>query len=212
MHTSDSHQKTTGQSSDTSRGEDDHSAAVDFPLLRQAMAEFTTAFKLIPTKQPCGRAERIAWRVAQAAADAAQARCEDAYATELLPTILGGQWKRTRKTLKAPSELAGRPEYPLFGHHNLFDHHLVFRRIGGVPGSTAWRNCAAIGLPYEHKEQATKEAAAVVQKYGVGVWTRPDLSAWYPGWTCLVVAAIGLRPEDAARCGFKALGVPGGGR
>lgn len=175
------------------------SGGIDFPRLRQAMTEFEAAFKLIRTTQPGARG----------ASDAARERCFDAYASELLPAILGGAWKHTDKTVTAPGGRASRRPYPLFYHHNLFDHPLVFRRIGGIRGLTTWHNCAVIGLPYGIQAAATEDAASVTEKYGVGVWTRPDLSAWYPNWTCLVVAAIGLKPEEAARFGFTALSKPG---
>ena len=124
----------------------------------------------------------------------------DRYADELLPALLGGEWKHT----------SSGPPLCIPVTSALLDHAEVFRRRG-ARGPTSVANAAFIGQPYGQgagKAQLPSGAealAAQLASQGMGVWTRPDLSAWFPGWTRLVIAARELRREEAERWGFQAL-------
>ncbi len=156
--------------------------------------------------------ERLAWQRAREAAESAYRAVASAYAAELLPALLGGEWRTSDRVLKGRAFLF-RPyrEHAAAGCHALFDHPLHFRRCG-TRGPLTWRNGALLGQPYDVfgkdgalRDMAMADAAEFARRHGVGVWARRDLSAWYPGWTALVVAALDLCPDDAARFGFVAL-------
>lgn len=188
----------------------------DFPAVRAAMAQRIAAFDACRGlgSQPGFKlpTERAAWKRLHDAADAAYDQVLATYASEILPATLGGEWRHTHATLYVPSP--GRPRAYVAGSVGLFDHPLHFRRER-PKGKLTWSNCALIGQPYLSKradgtrdQWSLAEAAALITDYGVGVWARDDLSAWYPGWTTLVLAAKGLRPDAAASFGFTALATP----
>ena len=185
---------------------------IQFPLLHAAMAEFEPAFKAsqaLPSQRPAAPQERWAWRQVQNRESEAQANVVSAYATELLPAILGGSWKQTDSTVWTPSHsLMRTPVYS--DYHEIFDHPVQFRR-SGAKGPSTWKNWVIIGRPYNtfdadgsvnprHRDLAGHLAT----REDVSAWARRDLSAWFPGWTSLVVAARGLHAEDAPKFGFEA--------
>lgn len=135
-----------------------------------------------------------------------------AYAEELLPLVLGGTSRRTSSAIN-PYEPDGR----LFNSRELFDHPLVYRHRG-TRGPLTRRDAAVIGMPYatlddtgEPTDDALR-AARALGAIGIGVWARPDLSAWLPGSTRLVIAAPDLYEPGplaaqarAAEFGFRAI-------
>lgn len=182
----------------------------DFPLLRSSMAERQLAFDAArglgfrPGRdQPIE--ERLAWQQKHNASDAAYRQVRAAYASELLPAILGGEWAETKRSLFV-RQPGTRDDFFLAPHfHDLFDHPLHFRRRG-AKGPLTWKNCVLIGQPYPAEpDQGAEQALALARHFGVGVWRRDDLSAWYPGVTMLVIAAQGLTPQNAQKFGFKPL-------
>jgi hypothetical protein len=122
-------------------------------------------------------------RLSFASFDAAR----NAYSTELLPDIIGGQWRRSERNWSLLKDSSQR----------CFDHGDVFRSRNGK-GPNRWDICAVIAHPY-----ARPEIEDITLPPEVGLWTRPNLSAWYPGHTWLVVAATGLRGRDPAQFGFE---------
>ena len=122
---------------------------IQFPLLHAAMAEFEPAFKAsqaLPSQRPAAPQERWAWRQVQNRESEAQANVVSAYATELLPAILGGSWKQTDSTVWTPSHsLMRTPVYS--DYHEIFDHPVQFRR-SGAKGPSTWKNWVIIGRPY----------------------------------------------------------------
>jgi hypothetical protein len=195
---------------------------VDFPQTRAALEAFASAFSItqkLGGQPPQDRPrERSHWRRLHRETDAARFVVERRYADELLPTVLGGEWQLTKARLSVPSHQ--RYYAHAVADHNrvLFDHPLHFRRRGTV-GSLTWKSGAIVGLPYsvfsDHGHDdvlagARAEATAITETYGAGVWARRDLSALYPGWTALVIAACDL-PDDPERFGFIALAVPPAG-
>lgn len=141
----------------------------------------------------------------------AQEQARHAYAAELLPAILGEAWTVKHRSWNWPGALFTRsPARTPVLFHALFDHPLVFRRVG-ARGPAAWTRCALIGLPYDAltKEGAiapsARDIATALAEQGIPVWVRPDLSCWYPGWTQLTLAAPGLRGLDPAAFGFQAI-------
>lgn len=199
---------------------------VDFPAVRAAMAAREPAFKAGWTAsyqynrlhEPTPEQRREYRRACQASDDAYD-RVVAAYAAELLPAVLGHEWAPTTRSLYATAfhqrlALYRQQSYVAGDCTPLFDHPLHFRRRG-AKGKLTWRNCALIGQPYNMRpgeplpSDAITGAMALAEQYGVGVWVRHDLSAWYPGRTALVVAALGLDPADAPRFGFMAIRRPG---
>jgi hypothetical protein len=194
----------------------------DFPAVRAAMAKHQPAHR---AAQKLGFAmgfdrpqDFVEWdRVGKATA-ATSARVIDAYASELLPAILGGEWQRSHRTLivKTPPLPRGYARATIVAGdwcRTLFDHPLHFHRRGSN-GKLSWANCALIGQPYSSvmgkggilADKGAIQDATSLAAHGVGVWVRRDLSVWSPGGTILVIAAQGLHPEDAASFGFVALG------
>jgi hypothetical protein len=179
-----------------------------FPWVHAAMAVFEPAFKAshaLQSRVAATAQERCASRQTRALASEAQANVVSAYASELLPAILGGSWKQTDSTVWSPG-LMRRPVYS--DYHGIFDHPVQFRRRG-AKGPSTWKNWIILGRPYglfdddgsvnpRHRDLAVHLSA----REDVGVWARADLSAWFPGWTSLVVAARGLRAADAPRFGL----------
>jgi hypothetical protein len=191
---------------------------IDFPQTRAAMAAFEPAFK---ATQGIGwtsrdRPEWLSWRQAHDAERDAEAVVVAAYADEMLPTILGGRWRKTDSAITvAGGGRLGSVEWPYSQHHILFDHHLHFRLVG-AKCPTTWRNAVIFGRPYNHildveclaSEQAARHAQHLAERFGVGVWVRENLSAWFPGSTALVIAGRGLSADRAPQFGFRALAAP----
>jgi hypothetical protein len=73
----------------------------------------------------------------------------------------------------------------------LFDHPQVIRRAGDRRKPTG-ENAVMVGEPYPSRLLRIDAAR--------GAWVHPELSAHYPGWTVLVLAAEGLEP--AVKFGF----------
>ena len=185
-----------------------------FIQITAAMADFIPKFEAYhgscEPERTAPLKERLEWRYKQEDSKAAQRVVVAAYASELLPAILGGAWRRTESAVREPTGLRyyGRPIYS--DYYTLFDHPLHFRRAG-TKGMATWTNAVVVGRPYNifkdgnPRDEAVRHAESLVEKHHVGVWARPDLSAWYPGSTALVIAGKGLRAEDADRFGFVAL-------
>jgi hypothetical protein len=188
-------------------------AAVEAAMIirRQAFTEYMA----IREPQRNDRAARDVWRQATEGAEAAEAVVNAAYASELLPAVLGGAWTRTDAALKVPAPRTFTGTELLYGHgqyyHDLLDHPLHFRRRG-TSGMLTLKDGAVIGRPYNAFDKAgvllaaaRRAARDLAARYYASVWARPDLSSWYPGWTALVVVARGLEPGAAERFGFVAL-------
>jgi hypothetical protein len=70
---------------------------------------------------------------------AAHEKATAAYADELLPALLPGQWRPTKHD--SVWHLLNAMYRPLF------DHATSFRRLG-ARGPTTWENCAVVSHPY----------------------------------------------------------------
>jgi hypothetical protein len=184
---------------------------MNFPQTAAAMAAFTPLFKAHQEgRKPdrtAPRAERIAWGQTVKDYNDARAVVESAYATELLPTILGGVWKETMSQIREPTGM--RYYRPVCGnYYKLFDHPLHFRRVG-AKGTATWENTVIVAHPYNIFEDGVlhdyivKTAKRFVDSNHVGLWARPDLSSWFPGHTALVIAGKNLR--DAGQFGFVSM-------
>ena len=123
---------------------------------------------------------------------AAWADANDAYANELLPCLLGGEWVVSRRGVFRLVGLNLRP---------LFDHPGCFRRKG-IRGPNRWDNCAIVAHPYNL--DGADQQLAELRRQGVGVLVGDELSAWNPGSTVMTIAAADLhrRPVPA---GFRLL-------
>jgi hypothetical protein len=184
-----------------------------FPTTEAAASTFADAFAAdaaIPYPDINSSYEyRAAWRRASNNKDAARSAMVETYGSELLPAILGGEWKLTKRELVVRMR-SQEVWWPCCSP--LFDHPLNFRLRSR--GALTWKNCAAIGHPYilyDNIERTSLDkrmllkAEGLARRFGIGIWARPDLSAWYPGRTSLVIAALGLAPARAAEFGFIAL-------
>lgn len=148
-------------------------------------------------------------RVAEAAHDDANRAALAAYATELLPAILGGSWQRAEHSLIP----YGRPAEADLFRRPWVDHVVTYRRTG-TAGPLTWCNGAMLSEPYDaFTRDGQPRAEAIAQAHqmrvalGVGIWASRRLSRWYPGWTALVVVARDL-PADPELFGFVALHGP----
>lgn len=188
-------------------------SAPAFPAIASACAEISAPMD----EQHAQRDNRIATRRLERRQDLAEARAVAAYASELLPAVLGGAWFLSPRSGTWPAALFPRRQrfdvVLQLPFQVLFDHPLIYRRRG-ARGPLTWRIGAAIGRPYDALNedgspmQSALDAASTLAEFGIGTWARPDLSAWYPGWTSLLLGALGLRAVDASRFGFLALGEP----
>jgi len=138
--------------------------------------------------------------------DAAREQAIDAYASELLPAILGGDW------VHGGSGMPWTDAIPL----ELSAHMLWFRRNDGTPG---WENCAVLSHPNQpivDDGKIIREVRAAgrfipsflvavqpLLKRGIGIWVSHDLSYWRPSRTVCVLIAAGLAPERAPAFGFR---------
>lgn len=140
--------------------------------------------------------------------DAAIAR----YADEMLPAILGGEWKRSSCDTFSLLGIRAIKGFT-FGIRvqALFDHQVGYR-ICGAKGPHTWKNCVLLGQPYhafDRRGEITSDAKAIanqLKRIGVAVWVRRDLSAWFPGATQLVLASPRLMGKSADQFGFVAIG------
>ena len=135
-----------------------------------------------------------------------------AYASELLPAILGGEWTMCRhgaSPIWQPHKGRGVVDYAQSFTGPLLDHTHAFRRAG-MRGPLNWRNGALTSEPYDAFDRkagaipasAEEHARLLRAEHGLGTWLHPDLSAWFRGWTTLIIIASALRPEDAGGFGF----------
>jgi hypothetical protein len=132
--------------------------------------------------------------------NAAQQRAIDAYSSELLPRVLGGEWSR------------GKPGVPWSDRYSLelFNHPIWFRRRD-ARGPRTWRDCAVLRNPYRREVVAeTGElaldfltAARPLLERRIGIWMNSELSWWYPGQAICVLVAAGLESEQASGFGFR---------
>ena len=132
----------------------------------------------------------------------AHRQADAAYAGELLPAVLGGEWKPATN-----SAWSG----PMRGDDTtgmLFDHDKTFRRRDAT-GPHRWNTCAIVSQPFGpvlhdgvFHPGFVAGAQALWDRHGVGVWVSRELSAYSPGRSVLVLMAKGLVPERAARSGF----------
>jgi hypothetical protein len=132
----------------------------------------------------------------------AQKQAIDAIASELLPAIFEGEWVPARKRAWPASDEPARP---------IFDHPTAFCRRG-ARRPHGWHNCAMVTQPYNHVFRNGEfhppfavAAQTLSRQHQVGVWVAPELSAWFPGQTILVLLARNLVPELAPRFGFCAV-------
>lgn len=125
-------------------------------------------------------------------------------ADEVLPAILGGEWRQT----KVPSWFytAG------FSHFvaPLFDHTKTYRLVGSK-GPTTWKNAILVSEPYnalsregDPAASAVSQAARLRKELIVATWVRKDLSIRYPGWTSLVLVGS-LLDQASDHGGFTVL-------
>jgi hypothetical protein len=127
-----------------------------------------------------------------------------AYADELLPDILGGQWMLTERYTWPPFYRVKKYEGV---DDPIYDHETVFRQRG-CRGTNNWRTCAVISQPYnalEPNSELRSAATALTAQYNVGIWLRADLSSWLPGRTSLVLIARRLRSDWAQNFGFHSI-------
>jgi hypothetical protein len=90
----------------------------------------------------------------------------------------------------------------------LFDHDKTFRRRD-ARGPNGWKTCATLshpsGLVFHDgvfHPDFIAGAQALWRTHGVRTWVSPELSAYCPGHSVLVLMARGLTPKRAALSGF----------
>jgi hypothetical protein len=137
--------------------------------------------------------------------DTARGQAVDAYGSELLPAILGGDWVHGGSNIPWPKCIPT----------DLSAHLLWFRRNDNLP---SWKNCAVFTHPNQPIVDDGKiirevraagrfipsflVAAQPLLKRGIGIWVGHDLSYWRPSRTVCVLIARGLAPEHAPKFGF----------
>jgi hypothetical protein len=167
---------------------------VKFPRIVAACVAVTAAKAL--ANAATSKEERLGARPAEWAA---AAEATTAYAEELLPTLFGGSWRLSTRNANFPPAVFSSGKWrPIPSLHSLFDHPLVFRR-SGTRGHDSYKNTVILGRPYPIVSaegellQSARDVGTWLAERGWGVWWRPDLSSWYPGWTQLVVAKHGIQ-------------------
>jgi hypothetical protein len=165
--------------------------------------------QLAPTEQRWQ--ERAAEKIYSEQRGSHERAAPQVYADELLPRILGGEWRPSQANY---SHLPGLGYASGGVSHNLFDHPLFFRRTGSR-GRLTWRDAVMIGRPYGALQDdgapapdAVGAAQDLAELGGVGVWARRDLSAWCPPHSQLVIAAPGVSHLGPAAFGFQAVTMP----
>jgi hypothetical protein len=143
----------------------------------------------------------------------------DAYCTEMLPLLFGGEWQHKWKYSLSARPVCDSCYYygnkprviPVTLNSNgLFDHSRVFRRKG-TKGPLNWANGVITGHPYGNPNgmlwpNATEVAPRFARMFGVSVWARKDLSIYFPGQTVLVIASPELNGRDPTEFGFVDIG------
>jgi hypothetical protein len=138
--------------------------------------------------------------------DAARQQAINAYGSEMLPAVLGGNWAY------GGTEPPWADAVPL----ELSAHLVWFRRYADQP---SWKNYAIL----THPDQFAVDDGGIVREVraagrllpsflaavrplleqGVSVWVSNDLSYWHPGRTVCMLMARGLAPERAPAFGFR---------
>ncbi len=127
--------------------------------------------------------------------------CVDAYANDLLPTIfLSTRWKSGAPYWNLIYGKRGNPPPPQTGL-SIFDHTVAFR-LRGTKNRGTWDNTVIIGQPYGLPQDGDPMVTWLAAQ-DIKVWVRSDLSAWYPGHSCLVLASRYLINNYAADFGFR---------
>lgn len=123
----------------------------------------------------------------------------------MLPATLGGRWCHTEAQLWIGYRIGVAGGLC----RSLLDHPLHFRRLDAPKGKLTRHNCALLGQPYPCAltlaSSGARQDVVDLAAHGFAAWARDDLSAWYPGWTELVLVAAGLDPDAADSFGFIAL-------
>lgn len=179
-----------------------------FPRIEAACAASTEAM----AQQYAAQTTSDRLRASHASRHAAEL-ARAAYGEELLPRLFGGAWRLSRHNHNyPPAILTPRRCHVHVSSHALFDHPLVYR-LDGTRGPDSPKNCVIIGRPYGavvNGELTTfaRQDAAQLAGMGWGIWWRPDLSTWYPGWTQLVVAKHGIQACGTPEV-FRPIASPG---
>jgi hypothetical protein len=158
---------------------------------------------------------RTAYRKAGQAAEASRDAVDDAYASEMLPAVLDGEWVRTQHSIKVPKEERSASYYFGSRQSGLIDHPRTYRRRGSR-GMITLKCAVCIAHFYNVfgrgedrgksiSQSMRDEATSLCDMYQVSVWVRPDLSSWFPDWTCVVLCGRGLPHNGAEEFGFIAL-------
>jgi hypothetical protein len=178
-----------------------------FPTWQSAYSSFS--------RNRADQSARQAYLAAKAADESTSKSIRLAYGMEMLQAILGGWWRETDSRIYFRQTSRSHP-INVAGEHRLLDHPIHYRQVG-ARGRATFNNTAIIAHPYDIwspqrrdpddiPEKVRQEARRIADTYEVGIWARPDLSHWFPGWTALLLVARNLLPEDAERWGFIALG------
>ena len=191
---------------------------MDYPNLTAAIAKVKETRQVLHVAKGAGAAEanpRTARMVRHAyyENEEAQSAAYEAYVEELLPAILPGtRWERTPGTLWGEWE-SSHPNSALQNMPVLFSHRDTYR-LHGTAVMRTWQNCLLIGHPHAAMDKdglITREAAAAaatLADMGVGVWVRPDLSAYDPDKSQLVLASPLLTARYAEQFGFRKIWAP----
>jgi hypothetical protein len=135
---------------------------------------------------------------------AAHREATGAIAGELLPAVFGGEWKLAKGGNWPPHD-----EWALVTP--LYDHGAIFYQRGARKPH-GWHNSAIISQPYNHvfrdgvfHPEFVAAAQALSQRCQVDTWVNPELSAYFPRQSILVLLAGGLAPGHAPSFGFRAV-------
>lgn len=136
----------------------------------------------------------------------ARADWSRAVAEDLLPAVLGGEWRQAKH---APNTIRrgrfGGLEYEPIPQ--LFDHRTRYR-MRGTSGPATWANTVLAAEPYRWpigdllSMDFIEDYHRLAKAFNVGVWAARHLSVWYPGKTTLVLVGRGLLRETARKFGF----------
>ena len=189
-----------------------------FPATTAAMAAFTDADLAMRTNLALPADEQGNYALLRRTLNATRRAVEVCYRDELLPAILGGRWSESPKPAKIPDTGFHQREPIAKQYSMIFEHSLEYRQpqgrkfavaIIGRPFNlfdngmlTKAARMSAVGFVAEMKEGG-KWAGPDVNPWGV--WARQDMSCWSTRDSSLVIAARGLRPEDASEFGFTPL-------
>lgn len=117
--------------------------------------------------------------------------CEEAMQLELLPRLLDGFWRISRRP--------GRLVHPQHSHG--LQNRTTYRRAG-ARGPITWARgeCCLIAQPHFFSGHYWN-----CFPRGVSVWASDELSFHLPGSSMLLLAAEGLPDDDAEHYGFRVL-------